>query len=149
MHLAIDLATNNVLNGGGPFGAVVVQNDQVVGTGVNRVTASCDPTAHAEILAIRDAAKMLHTHILSDCVLFTSCEPCPMCLAAIYWARIATVFYGNTKEQAQHINFDDSLIYQQLSLPIDKRAIIMNRICETEALQSFILWKDTENKVQY
>ena len=149
MRLAIDLATNNVRNGGGPFGAVVVRNGQIVGTGVNRVTANCDPTAHAEILAIREAVHFLSTHVLTDCVLFTSCEPCPMCLAAIYWAHITTVYFGNSKAQAQHIGFDDSLIYQQLSYPIEKRAVAMHRVCETEALESFLLWSDTEDKIPY
>ena len=149
MHLAIDLATNNVKNGGGPFGAVIVRAGQIVGTGVNRVTSNCDPTAHAEILAIREAALFLKTHVLSDCVLFTSCEPCPMCLAAIYWAHITTVYFGNSKIEAQNIGFDDSLIYQQLNYPMQKRAIAMHRVCALDALESFRLWSNTEDKIPY
>ncbi len=149
MRLAIALATDNVRNGGGPFGAIVVQNGQIIGSGVNRVTANCDPTAHAEILAIREAGAFLHTHRLTDCVLFASSEPCPMCLAAIYWAHIATVYYGNSKEQAQEIGFDDSLIYQQLNIPAEKRSIVLHRACETDALETFMLWEDTKDKIPY
>ena len=149
MRRAIALANQNIESGGGPFGALIVHNRQVVGTGVNRVTANCDPTAHAEIMAIREAGARLKTHVLDKCILFTSCEPCPMCLAAIYWAHIPLVYYGNSKIDAHDIGFDDSLIYQQLAIPMEKRAISMRQICASEAIVTFQLWAAKEDKQEY
>lgn len=149
MRMVIALASQNIDQEGGPFGAIVVHHDEIVGVGRNRVTADCDPTAHAEILAIRAAGKKLQTHILHECILFTSCEPCPMCLAAIYWAHIPLVYYGNSKVDAHAIGFDDSLIYQQISLPMEKRAIVMNQIFSLEAKESFRLWEKKEDKSHY
>lgn len=117
MRRAIVLSVDNVRNGGGPFGAVITRNGEVVATGVNRVTANNDPTAHAEVSAIRNAAEALGTFDLSDCEIYTSCEPCPMCLGAIYWARLKKVYFANNKTDAKNIGFDDSFIYDELALP--------------------------------
>src|ERR1700761_2068275 len=123
MRAAIRLSRTKMKAGfGGPFGAVVVRKGKVVGRGWNQVTSTNDPTAHAEVVAIRDACKRLKTFQLDDCDLYTSCEPCPMCLSAIYWARIPAVYYGNTRQDAAAIGFDDDFIYQQIPLPPEKRA---------------------------
>ena len=119
MREAIRLSIENVANGGGPFGAVIARDGEIVATGVNRVTANNDPTAHAEVSAIRRAAEVLGTFNLSGCEIFTSCEPCPMCLGAIYWAHLDKVYYANTKDDAKGIGFDDSFIYDELALPRD------------------------------
>ena len=118
MREAIRLASANVENGGGPFGAVIARGGEIIATGVNRVTANCDPTAHAEVSAIRAAAQKLGTFNLSGCDIYSSCEPCPMCLGAIYWARLDRLFYGNTKADAARIGFDDAFIYKELALPL-------------------------------
>jgi guanine deaminase len=136
-------------NCGGPFGAVVVRNGKIVGRGWNQVTSTNDPTAHAEVTAIRDACKRLKTFQLDDCELYTSCEPCPMCLSAIYWARFKQVFYGNTRKDAARIDFDDDFIYLEVSRPISKRKIPMKPLLRSEALAVFREWKMKPDKVRY
>ncbi|MBI3887379.1 MAG: nucleoside deaminase [Opitutae bacterium] len=150
MREAIKLAEDGMRGGrGGPFGCVVVRRGEIVGRGNNRVTSTNDPTAHAEVTAIRAACAQLQTYQLTDCELYTSCEPCPMCLAAIYWARIPTVFYGNTRTDAAAIGFDDDFIYQQVPLPPEKRAIKMEPLLHTEALTTFKSWAAKTDKVRY
>jgi tRNA(Arg) A34 adenosine deaminase TadA len=150
MREAIKLAEEGMRGGrGGPFGCVVVRRGEVVGRGNNRVTSTNDPTAHAEVTAIRDACASLQTFQLTDCELYTSCEPCPMCLSAIYWARIPTVFYGNTRQDAAGIGFDDDFIYQQVPLPPDQRAIAMKLLLRDEALVTFKGWAAKNDKVRY
>jgi tRNA(Arg) A34 adenosine deaminase TadA len=150
MHEAIKLADEGMQSGrGGPFGAVIVRHGEIVGRGNNRVTSTNDPTAHAEVTAIRDACANLKTFQLTDCELYTSCEPCPMCLSAIYWARIPTVYYGNTRADAAAIGFDDDFIYQQVPLPIEKRAIKMTSFLREAAQSSFQGWAAKQDKVKY
>ena len=150
MQEAIRLAIESAESGlGGPFGAVVVKKDQIVGRGQNRVTSSNDPTAHAEILAIRDACDRLATFKLEGCELYSSCEPCPMCLAAIYWARIGRVVYGNTRADAERIGFDDQWIWQDLSRGNSDRRIAMTEMMRDEALAAFEIWDRKEDKVPY
>jgi guanine deaminase len=136
-------------NHGGPFGAVVVRKGKIVGRGWNRVTSANDPTAHAEVSAIRDACKKLKTFQLDDCELYTSCEPCPMCLAAIYWARFPKVFYANTRKDAARIAFDDDFIYREVSTPIARRKIPMKQLLRPEALKVFEEWKNKADKIRY
>jgi tRNA(Arg) A34 adenosine deaminase TadA len=136
-------------NQGGPFGAVVVRRDKIVGQGCNQVTSTNDPTAHAEIVAIRDACKRLKTFQLDDCDLYTSCEPCPMCLSAIYWARFRKVFYGNTRKDAARIAFDDDFIYREVALPIRRRKIPMKQLLRSEALKAFAEWQHKADKIPY
>src|SRR5271156_3767835 len=128
-------------NCGGPFGAVVVRKGKIIGRGWNRVTSANDPTAHAEISAIRDACKKLKSFRLDDCEIYTSCEPCPMCLAAIYWARLKKVYYANTRKDAARIQFDDDLIYKEVATPISHRKIPMKNLLREEALKVFAEWK--------
>ncbi len=150
MREAIKLADDGMRHGrGGPFGCVVVRCGEIVGRGNNRVTSTNDPTAHAEVTAIRAACAQLKTFQLTDCELYTSCEPCPMCLSAIYWARIPTVFYGNTRTDAAAIGFDDDFIYQQVPLPPEKRVIRMEPLLHTEALTTFKSWAAKTDKVKY
>lgn len=149
MRMAINLSIDNVNNGGGPFGAVIARQGEVIATGVNRVTANNDPTAHAEVSAIRAAAQKLGRFDLSDCEIFTSCEPCPMCLGAIYWAHINKVYYGNTKSDAKDIGFDDSFIYDELDLPKDRRRLPSEEFMRSDALEAFRLWNDKTDKVEY
>ncbi|MDQ5980488.1 MAG: guanine deaminase [Verrucomicrobiota bacterium] len=150
MREAIRLADEGMQGGrGGPFGCVVVRAGQIVGRGQNCVTSTNDPTAHAEVTAIREACTNLKTFQLTDCELYTSCEPCPMCLSAIYWARIPTVFYGNTRQDAADIGFDDDFIYQQVPLPPEKRAIRMTPLLREEALAGFKAWAAKPDKVRY
>ena len=150
MHLAIRLATENVHSGvGGPFGAVMVRDGQVLATGVNRVTADNDPTAHAEVNAIREACKALGTFQLPGCVLYTSCEPCPMCLGAIYWVRLDTVYFGNTCDDAAQAGFDDSLIYEELKVQHSERKVPMHRLLPDAAIETFRLWVEHQAKVDY
>lgn len=150
MREAIRLSVQMMRKGkGGPFGAVVVKGNKIVGRGSNQVTFGNDPTAHAEITAIRDACKRLKTFSLEDCDLYTSCEPCPMCLSAIYWARIRTVFYGNTRKDAAKIAFDDDEIYREVALPIRKRKLTMKPLLRTEALVAFKEWDKKMDKVPY
>ena len=150
MRAAIRLSLSKMrANCGGPFGAVVVRQGKVVGRGWNQVTSTNDPTAHAEVTAIRDACRRLKTFQLDDCELYTSCEPCPMCLAAIYWARFKKVYYANTRKDAAKINFDDDLIYREVAKPISKRIIPMKQLLRPEALEVFAEWKITTDKISY
>ena len=149
MRVAIRLATENVANNGGPFGAVIVRDKEVVATGVNRVTDTCDPTAHAEICVIRAACKALNNFNLSGCEIYSSCEPCPMCLSAIYWARIDKLYYANTHDDAAEIGFDDSFIYDELARPEAQRALPVETLLRDEALGSFKVWKNKEDKTEY
>lgn len=134
---------------GGPFGCVVVRRGEIVGRGNNAVTSTNDPTAHAEVSAIRDACARLQTFQLPECELYTSCEPCPMCLAAIYWARIPLVYFGNGREDAAAIGFDDAFIYEQVALPVERRAVAMKPLLREAALASFRLWAAKSDKVPY
>lgn len=136
-------------NAGGPFGAVVVKDGRIVGEGFNRVTSTNDPTAHAEVVAIREACKALGTFDLAGAEIYASCEPCPMCLAAIYWARIGRIYYGNTREGAARIGFDDDHIYREFAVPTERRAIPMERMLETEAAADFAAWMKKADKVRY
>ncbi len=150
MTKAIALAEENVkrLNGG-PFGAVVVKDGKIVGKGSNKVTVDNDPTAHAEIVAIRDAARNLGTFDLSGCEIYSSCEPCPMCLGAIYWARFDKLYYAATKDDAAKADFDDSFIYKEFSLPKEERSILSVQMMRERAVKVFEEWMKTENKVPY
>ncbi len=150
MQEAARLALENVTSGaGGPFGAVIVRNGQVIARGVNRVTASHDPTAHAEVNAIREAARTLGTFDLSDCEIYTSCEPCPMCLGAIYWARLARVHYGCTQADADGIGFSDQFIYEELDKPKAQRALPMTQEGRDESLQAFRAWTSSTERIEY
>ena len=149
MRKAIELSIENIKNGGGPFGAVIAKDGDIIATGTNRVTADNDPTAHAEVNAIRKACQTLKTFDLSGCTIYTSCEPCPMCLAAIYWAHIDNIYYGNNKKDAADIGFDDSYIYDELNLPVEKRTKLMNELLPEEAIKAFQLWDNTEDKTEY
>lgn len=149
MRLAIEASVENVKNGGGPFGAVIVKDGKVVATGVNRVTANNDPTAHAEVSAIRNACQKLGSFSLNGCVIYTSCEPCPMCLSAIYWSGIRKIYYGNTAVDAQDINFGDQFIYDEIELPADQRTIPSICVLRNEAQQAFRDWRLKVDKVEY
>ena len=146
---AIELSKENIANGGGPFGAVIAKGGKNIATGVNRGTASCDPTAHAEVSAIRAATSQLGTFDLSGCEIYTSCEPCPMCLGAIYWARLDKMYYGNNKTDAKHIGFDDSFIYDELALKPTERKLPSEVLLHDEALKAFEAWAKKEDKVEY
>ena len=148
MKMAIDLSVKNVANGG-PFGAVIVCENKIIATGVNRVTANNDPTAHAEINAIRAACKKIGNFKLDGCVIYTSCEPCPMCLSALYWAGVDKIFYANDKNDAKAINFDDSFIYDEIAKPYEKRKIKFTQIMRDEALKAFRDWENKADKVEY
>lgn len=149
MQMAIDLSVENVDNGGGPFGAVIVKDGKVLATGVNRVVPNNDPTAHAEVSAIRSACHILDDYKLEGCTVYSSCEPCPMCLSAIYWAGISRLCYGNTKSDAKDIDFDDSFIYDQLDLDYDKRSIKCEHFMRDAAQKAFKKWADKTDKVPY
>ena len=149
MSRAIELSIESVKSGGGPFGSVIIKNNEIISEGMNRVTKNNDPTAHGEIVAIRNACKNLNDFSLKGCELYTSCEPCPMCLSAIYWSRIDKIYYANTRDDAKKIDFDDSLIYSELTKKIKERKIPTTQLMRDEALQGFKLWKNTENKVKY
>ena len=149
MRKAIELSKENIKNNGGPFGAVIVKGGEIIATGVNRVTDSCDPTAHAEVSAIREATQKLQTFDLSGCEIYSSCEPCPMCLGAIYWARLDKLYYGNTQEDAKEIGFDDSFIYDELKLAPDERQLPSEKFLREEAIEAFKQWMETENKTEY
>ena len=149
MLKAIDLSIENVTNGGGPFAALVVRDREIVASGVNCVTATNDPTAHAEIVAIREACRQLKTFQLEGCDIYTTCEPCPMCLGAIHWARAERVFYANTREDAKAIGFDDDLIYHEIGKPLHQRAIPMIPLLRDQALQAFRLWQTKPDKHPY
>jgi tRNA(Arg) A34 adenosine deaminase TadA len=149
MSRAIELSIESVKSGGGPFGSVIIKNNEIISEGMNRVTKNNDPTAHGEIVAIRNACKNLNDFSLKGCELYTSCEPCPMCLSAIYWSRIDKIYYANTRDDAKKIDFDDSLIYSEFTKKIKERKIPTTQLMRDEALQGFKLWKNTENKVKY
>ena len=149
MREAIRLADESVANGGGPFGAVIVKDGEIIAATSNRVTLDNDPTAHAEVNCIRMACKRLGTFDLSGCTIYTSCEPCPMCLGAIYWARIDRIFYGNNRQDAADIGFDDGFIYQELARPMDNRSTPIIPILQDEALHSFRLWTEKTDKTEY
>jgi len=150
MKQAIELSENNVKNGlGGPFGAVIVKNGELIAKSANTVVPSNDPTAHAEIAAIRLACTALNTFDLKGCTIYTSCEPCPMCLGAIYWAHIDTMYYANSKEDAAKIGFDDAFIYTEIDLKLEKRKLKSTRILANDALEVFKLWQITEAKTHY
>jgi tRNA(Arg) A34 adenosine deaminase TadA len=150
MRKAIALSIENVKkNLGGPFGAVVVKDNKIIATGANCVTSHNDPTAHAEVTAIRNACKELNTFQLDECEIYTSCEPCPMCLGAIYWARPKAVYYGNTKADAAKINFDDQFIYDELEKPLANRNLKMQQLLPDEAIKAFELWSKNIDKVEY
>jgi tRNA(Arg) A34 adenosine deaminase TadA len=149
MRKAIDLAIENVKNGGGPFGAVIVKNGEIVSTGVNRVTANNDPTAHAEVSAIRAACEKLGTFMLDGCEIYSSCEPCPMCLGAIYWAHIDRLYYGCNKSDAADAGFDDSFIYKELELDSSERRLKTEELLPDEAKAAFEAWKSNESKIEY
>ena len=149
MKRAIELSIESVNKGGGPFGCVIVKDEKIVSEGSNKVTSSKDPTAHGEIVAIREACKKINNFSLSGFELYSSCEPCPMCLSAIYWARIDKVYFANTRQDAQKIDFDDSLIYSEFQKSIDKRKIPMIQMMRNEALKAFELWDKKTDKVKY
>ena len=149
MSRAIELSIESVNNGTGPFGAVIVKNEKIIAEGSNKVTSTNDPTAHGEIVAIREACKQLNNFSLSGCELYSSCEPCPLCLSAIYWARINKIYYANTREDARKIDFDDSFIYSEIKKNIDERKIPMTQLMRDEALKAFELWDKKKDKVKY
>ena len=149
MTRAIELSILSVKKGGGPFGSLVIKDNKIISEGFNKVTSTNDPTAHGEIIAIREACKFLNNFSLSNCELYSTCEPCPMCLSAIYWARIDKVYYANTRKDAQEIDFDDSLIYSEFEKKIDKRKIPMIQMMRNEALKAFELWDNKKDKVKY
>ncbi len=149
MQMAIDLSVENIDNGGGPFGAVIVKNGVVVATGVNRVTANNDPTAHAEVSAIRAACAKLQNFKLEGCTVYSSCEPCPMCLSALYWAGVERICFGNTKSDAKDIDFDDSFIYDQIALPYAQRFIRIDHFMRSRAIRAFQKWHEKTDKIEY
>ena len=149
MRRAIALAVENVANGGGPFGAVIARDGEIVAEGVNRVTANHDPTAHAEVSAIRAACSQLQTFDLTGCEIYTLCEPCPMCLGAIYWAHLDRIYYGANQHDAAAINFDDAFIYRELAVPIEEREKQMTALLPDEALAAFEAWRQKADKVEY
>jgi tRNA(Arg) A34 adenosine deaminase TadA len=150
MRAAIRLSLEKMRrNDGGPFGAVVVRKGKIVGRGWNCVTSANDPMAHAEIMAIRAACKKLKTFRLDDCELYTSCEPCPMCLAAVYWARLKKIYFANTRKDAARIQFDDDLIYREVAEPVSRRKIPMKQLLRPEALKVFAEWKNKADKIRY
>lgn len=150
MQMAIDLSIENIDNGGGPFGAVIVDpQGEIIATGVNRVTANNDPTAHAEVSAIRAACNKIGNFKLTGCTVYSSCEPCPMCLSALYWAGVKRICFGNTKADAKDIDFDDSFIYDQIELPRSKRSITCDHFMRDRAIVAFEKWRDKTDKIEY
>lgn len=149
MRMAIELALENIRDGGGPFGAVIVKDGKIVATGANRVTANNDPTAHAEVSAIRTACEKLGTFMLDGCDIYSSCEPCPMCLGAIYWAHIDRLYYACNKLDAADAGFDDSFLYKELELDADQRRLKTEELLPEEAKVVFEAWKNKEDKVEY
>lgn len=149
MQRAIDLAVENVRNGGGPFGAVIARGGEIVAEGVNRVTSQHDPTAHAEVQAIRKACSELHTFDLTGLDIYASCEPCPMCLGAIYWAHLDHLYFAGTKDDAARIGFDDAFIYKELPLPIHERKLPTEAMMNAEAQAPFVAWQEKDDKVEY
>ena len=149
MEEAIRLSLENIKNSGGPFGAVITKNGEIVATGVNKVTSKNDPTAHAEIVAIRKACEKLNSFQLEGCTIYTSCEPCPMCLAAIYWTHINKIFYGSTKHDAANINFDDSFIYDEIMKNNAERKLNMEQISRDQTIELFNEWQNKADKISY
>ena len=149
MKRAIQLSEENVLNGGGPFAALIVKNGEIVAEGTNRVAADFDPTAHAEVNAIRAACKKLGTFNLEGYSVFTSCEPCPMCLGAIYWAHLSKIYYGNNRTDAAEIGFDDDFIYREIPLPLEKRSIPMEQLLHGDSIITFKKWAEKSDKKLY
>ena len=149
MKRAIELSENSANSTGGPFGSVIVKGEKVISEGSNKVTFTNDPTAHAEIVAIREACKKLNTFNLSGCDIYTSCEPCPMCLSAIYWSHVDNIFYANTRLDAKNIDFDDSFIYSEINKEIGDRKIKMHQMHRDEALEAFKIWDNKEDKIKY
>ena len=149
MKRAIELSIESVNKGGGPFGSVITKDNKIISEGYNKVTTNNDPTAHGEIVAIREACRILNIFSLKGCELYSTCEPCPMCLSAIYWARIDKIYYANTRDDAQKIDFDDSLIYSEFQKNIKKRKISMVQMMRNEALKAFELWDKKTDKIKY
>ena len=149
MRQAIRLANESVERGGGPFGAVIVKDGEVIAGSSNSVTIDNDPTAHAEVNTIREACRKLRSFDLSGCTIYTSCEPCPMCLGAIYWARIGKIFYGNTRKDARDIQFADDFIYEELDRPLSERTVPIVPLLRAEALHTFRLWTEKTDKTEY
>lgn len=149
LEMAAELAEKNIDNGGGPFGAVIVRNGEVVATGVNRVTADNDPTAHAEVNAIRQACQRESTFNLKGCVIYSSCEPCPMCLSALYWAGVSRIYYGCTQEDAEAVNFSDRFIYRELEKTKCDRMIPCIKMDSTRTIKVFEKWADKADKIEY
>lgn len=149
MRRAIELSKQSVRNGGGPFGAVIARNGEIIAEGSNCVTIDCDPTAHAEVSTIRKACKALKTFDLSGCEIYTSCEPCPMCFGAIYWAHLDKIYMGNDRKDAAKIGFDDDFIYEEIALPADKRNKPSEILLRDEALEAFRMWEEKEDKTEY
>ena len=150
MARAIQLSIEGVRSGcGGPFGALIVRNGEILSEAVNQVTSTNDPTAHAEVLAIRRACEKLGTFELRDCVLYTSCEPCPMCLGAVYWARLSHIYFGNTAGEAAKIGFDDSFLYKEIQRPHSRRRIPTTQMMRDEALEGFRVWSEKPDKIPY
>ena len=149
--IALEEAKKGVdLNDGGPFGAVIVDNEgNIVSSAHNMVLGNNDPTAHAEVTAIRKACEIKHTHDLSDCTIYSSCEPCPMCLGAIYWAHLSKIYYGNNRADAAKIGFDDDFIYKEISLPLENRSIPMENMLRGESIRCFDLWHEKSDKTEY
>ena len=149
MAKAIELSINSVNTTGGPFGSVIVKDNKIIAEGSNKVTSSNDPTAHGEVVAIREACKKLKTFDLSGCEIYTSCEPCPMCLSAIYWSRLDKIYYANTREDAKNIDFDDSFIYLEIPKKISDRKIKMTQMLRDDALKAFEIWSKKTDKIKY
>ena len=149
MMRAIELSIESAKSKGGPFGSVIVKDNKIIAEGSNQVTINNDPTAHGEIVAIRSACQKLNTFNLSRCDLYSSCEPCPMCLSAIYWSRIENVFYANTRIDAKRIDFDDSFIYSEINKDLENRKIKMHQMHRDEALEAFKIWENKEDKIKY
>ena len=149
MQRAIELSIESAKSKGGPFGCVIVKNNKIIAEGSNKVTMNNDPTAHGEIVAIRAACQKLNTFNLSECDLYSSCEPCPMCLSAIYWSRIENIFYANTRIDAKSIDFDDSFIYSEINKDLENRKIKTHQMHRDEALEAFKIWKNKEDKIKY
>ena len=149
MRRAIELSIQNIKDNGGPFGCVIVKKNKIIAEGINRVTFNNDPTAHAEIVAIRNACEKLNTFNLEECELYTSCEPCPMCLSAIYWSHINKIYFGNSRLDAAKIGFDDNFIYNELSKDLSIRKIPMKQINKDEAKKAFLDWEKKVDKIKY
>lgn len=149
LQQAIDLAVKSASENGGPFGALIVKDDKVIGMGHNQVTEHCDPSAHAEIMAIRDACKALNSHQLNNCTIYSSCEPCPMCMSAIYWARIPKLIYAATAEDAAKAGFDDQFIYNELKKPYSQRSLLIEHKNSAQATKSFATWLANNHHQKY